>query len=1702
MTQKENRIYMTDIREELKKRILVIDGAMGTMIQRYKLEEADYRGDRFKDWKSDLKGNNDLLSLTRPDIIKNIHLEYLNAGADIIETNTFNAQKISLADYHMEDLAYELNFESARIARDAVDAKAPLPPVGGFSKAKPFHTADPMLYGLLKEFVKQHRSTPTEAENVFWQLVRGKKLEGYKFRRQHIIGSYITDFVSLDYKLVIEIDGLIHELPEHKTSDEQRTQWLNENGFKVIRFTNNEVLTNSEAVLNKVLSELKLRQSENPPTGGRGAYVAGALGPTNRTLSLSPKVSDPGYRAVTFDEVVDAYSEQIRGLIDGGVDLLLVETIFDTLNSKAALVAIQNVFDEKYVSLPIMISGTITDASGRTLSGQTVEAFLNSVSHVDLLSIGLNCALGAKEMRPYLEELSEKAPFFISAYPNAGLPNQFGEYDETPHQMCVQIDDFLESNFINIVGGCCGTTPDHIRHIAEHAARHKPREIPVIEPYLRLSGLEAVTYRPDSNFMNVGERTNVTGSKKFLRLIKEEKYEEALSVAREQVDGGAQAIDVNMDEGMLDANYAMTKFLNLIASEPDISKAPLMIDSSKFEAIESGLKCSQGKSIVNSISLKGGEEQFIREAKTVKKYGAAVIVMLFDEQGQADTTPRRIEIAKRAYDILTNVVGFPAQDIIFDPNIFPVATGMEEHRQNAVSYFEATKWIKENLPHAKISGGVSNVSFSFRGNDHVREAIHAAFLYHAVKNGMDMGIVNPSQLIVYDEIEKELLELVEDVLLDRNPDATERLITHAEKVKGAGKEKDVREEEWRQGTVEDRISHSLVKGITDFIETDIEEARLKYEKPLHIIEGPLMVGMNVVGDLFGAGKMFLPQVVKSARVMKKAVAYLEPYLAPQPPEGGSIESSAKKQGYETADPVLYGLLKSFVKKHRSKPTDAENVFWQLVRAKKLEGYKFRRQHIIGSYIADFVCLTENLVIEIDGLIHQLPENKESDEQRTQWLKSNGFKILRFTNEQVLGSPDTVLEKILAEIKLTPETVNPPSGGRGARKGKVLLATVKGDVHDIGKNIVGVVMACNGYDIVDMGVMVSCDKILAKAREEQVDIIGLSGLITPSLDEMVHVAKEMTREGFTIPLLIGGATTSMVHTAVKIEPHYAHTVVHVNDASRSVPVVSNLLSKDNREKYVAEIKAQHIRTREYHKADRAKSNYLSIEKARENRHTLTLSKGEGTATAIPNILHEDYKNAYCDSIEGRLSGAYSLPSGGLGWADYPLAEIAALIDWTPFFISWEMKGSYPKILDDAERGEEARKLFADAQSMLQKIIAEKWLTAKAVIGIFPAYSDGDDIHLDTFSSPPTPVQGRGEQNSEEKFVFHTLRQQSQKAEGQRNVALADFIKSKNLTPNPSPKERGTEVFIQDKVFLTPFPKWKLLKEFGRKNRKEPTPAEDLLWQNVRNNNLGNKFRRQHSIDDFIVDFVCLEKKLIVELDGEIHISQKEYDAGRTYELQEIGFKVIRFTNNEVLENISFVLDRISKELISNSPLSFGEGPGVRLNKSKDFIGTFALSTGFGIEKWIEKFEADHDDYSSIMLKALADRLAEAFAELMHKKVRTEFWGYAAEENLTDQEIIKEKYQGIRPAPGYPAQPDHTEKITLWKLMDVEKNTGIKLTESLAMYPTAAVSGLYFAHPDAHYFSIGKIEKDQVIDYARRKNMKVEDVERWLGSVLAY
>jgi 5-methyltetrahydrofolate--homocysteine methyltransferase len=1213
---------------ELEKRILVIDGAMGTMIQQYQLEEKDYRGVRFTDWHKDLKGNNDLLSITRPDIIRAIHLEYLKAGADIIETNTFNAQRISLADYGMEDLAYELNFESAKLARAAAD----------------------------------------------------------------------------EYKL----------------------------------------------------------------TTGEQKFVAGAIGPTNRTASLSPDVNDPGFRAVTFDELVDAYGEQVRALIEGGSDILLAETIFDTLNAKAALVAIRRAFNDLKKELPVMISGTITDASGRTLSGQTVEAFLISLSHFPLLSIGLNCALGAKEMRPHLEELAEKSPFYISAYPNAGLPNQFGEYDETPHHMGHHIHDFLDAGFLNIVGGCCGTTPAHIREIAGLAKKATPRKIPQQEPLLRLSGLEAVVLRPESNFMNVGERTNVTGSRKFARLITENLYDDALSIARDQVEGGAQAIDVNMDEGMLDSEKAMVKFLNLMAAEPDIAKLPVMIDSSKFHVIEAGLKCTQGKSIVNSISLKEGEAEFKRQAGLLHEYGAAVIVMAFDEKGQADTLPRRIEICSRAYKILTEEVGIPPQDIIFDPNIFPVATGMDEHRRNAMDYFDATKWIKANLPLAKISGGVSNVSFSFRGNDVVREAIHASFLYHGIKAGMDMGIVNPGQLQVYDEVPPDLLERVEDVLFDRREDATERLVTYAEQVKGVNKKLE-KDEAWRNSSVEERLTHALVKGIVDYIDTDVEEARGKYASSLEVIEGPLMAGMNVVGDLFGAGKMFLPQVVKSARVMKKAVAYLTPYL------------EAEKKG------------------------DAKAA------------------------------------------------------------------------------------------------------------GKILMATVKGDVHDIGKNIVGVVLACNSYEVIDMGVMVPADQILKRAKEENVDVIGLSGLITPSLDEMVHVAKEMQREGFTIPLLIGGATTSRVHTAVKIAKHYNHPVVHVNDASRSVPAVSALLSDGQRNDFVAELDKDYERIRKQYEGATSADKFIPLEEARANKFVADFSNGSVKKPLI---------------------------TGTKVFREYDVQTLVPYIDWTPFFHSWELKGSYPRILTDPEKGVEATKLFNDAQAMLKRMIAENWLQPAAVFGIFPANSEGDDI-----------LVYEDESRKKVKSVFHTLRQQTRKPPGQANIALSDFI---------APATSGVS----------------------------------------------------------------------------------------------------------------------------------------------DYVGAFAVTAGEGLDAKVAAFEKDHDDYNSILLKSLADRLAEAFAEHLHERVRKEFWAYAPDEQLASEQLIREEYHGIRPAPGYPAQPDHTEKDTLFSLLDVTGNTGITLTESKAMWPASSVSGLYIAHPQSQYFGIGKIRIDQVQDYASRKKMPFDVIEKWLGPALGY
>ena len=1226
---------MSTIRKELANRILVLDGAMGTMIQRYKLEEKDFRGLRFANHPCDLKGNNDLLNLIRPDIILAIHKEYLAAGADIIETNTFSCNSISLEDYQMPELVYELNFEGAKIARAAAD-----------------------------------------------------------------------EFTQLD------------------------------------------------------------------PSKPR--FVAGAIGPTTRTLSLSPDVNDPGFRAMHFDELAATYAEQIKGLIDGGSDVILIETITDTLNAKACLFALDAYAKSIGKKIPVMISGTITDASGRILSGQTTEAFLNSVTHIDLLSIGLNCALGAKEMRPYIEELANKAEVFVSAYPNAGLPNEFGEYDESPEKMCVHIHDFVESGFLNIVGGCCGTTPDHIRAIANEAAKAKPREIKKQEPYTRLSGLEPLVLTPLTNFVNIGERTNVTGSPKFAKLILAGDFDAALAVARQQVEGGAQIIDVNMDEGMLDSEAAMVKFLNLIASEPDIAKLPIMIDSSKWSVIEAGLKCVQGKAIVNSISLKEGEENFIAYANKVKSYGAAMVVMAFDEKGQADSYERRIEICKRSYDILTNIVGFAAQDIIFDPNILTVATGLEEHNNYAVDFINATKWIKQNLPLAKVSGGVSNISFSFRGNNMVREAMHSAFLYHAIQAGLDMGIVNAGMLEVYEEIPKDLLVLVEDVLLNRNPDATERLVNFAEQLKGKNKEVTKEEQLWRKGTVQDRLTHSLVKGIIEFLDEDVEEARKIFERPIQVIEGPLMDGMNVVGDLFGAGKMFLPQVVKSARVMKKAVAYLLPFI----------------------------------------------------EAEKLAN---------------------------------------------------------------------------------------PNLSQSSSQGKVLLATVKGDVHDIGKNIVGVVLACNNYEVIDLGVMVPASKILEEAKKHQVDIIGLSGLITPSLDEMVHFAKEMEREGLNTPLIIGGATTSRIHTVVKINPNYAGPVVHVLDASRSVTVVSNLLNKETRKNYIAEIAADYEKTNIEYLAKATTKTVKPIADARARKLPIDWANETPVKPAVLGVQVFD---------------------------NFDLEELAQYIDWTPFFHTWELRGSYPKIFNDEYVGIEAKKLFDDARVLLKKIIDEKLLTAKGVVGFFPANSIGDDIEIYADENRASTIA-----------TIHTLRQQAEKADLTPYYALSDFV---------APKESAKQ----------------------------------------------------------------------------------------------------------------------------------------------DYFGAFAVTTGIGIEKMVEEFEKNHDDYNSIMVKALADRLAEAFAERLHQIVRKDIWAYAKNETLSNEELIKEKYTGIRPAPGYPACPDHTEKRTLFDLLAVEANTGINLTENFAMYPTAAVSGFYFAHPQARYFGLGKIGKDQVIDYAERKGLTLAEAERWLAPNLAY
>ena len=1383
----------------LSERILLLDGSMGVFIQRYKFTEEEFRGERFKDHPADLKGNNDILVLTKPEVIKGIHLAYLEAGSDIIETNTFNGTAISQSDYKTEHLVYEINFEAARIAKEVVN-----------------------------EFVK-------------------------------------------------------------KNPEKQR-------------------------------------------------FVAGSLGPTNKTLSLSPDVNDPGYRSITFDQMASAFKEQARGLIDGGADILLVETMIDTLNAKAALYGIMELCDETENQIPIMISGSIIDLSGRTLSGQNTEAFWNSISHTkNLLSVGLNCSLGPKQMRAFIQELSQKAGVFVSLYPNAGLPNEFGSYDESPETMAKVLEEYARDGFFNIVGGCCGTTPNHIKRFAEITKKYPPRKIPEIKKYLRLSGLEPLTFRPDMNFVNIGERTNVTGSRKFARLIKENKFEEALSVAKEQVENGAQVLDINMDEGLINSEEAMTKFLQLLSVEPDIARVPIMIDSSKWSVIEAGLKCLQGKGIVNSISMKEGEEIFKEHARKVLRYGAAVIVMAFDEHGQADTFERKTKICERAYKILTEEVGFPPQDIILDPNIFAIATGIEEHNQYAINYIEAVKWIKKNLPFAKVSGGVSNISFAFRGNDKVREAMHSAFLYHAIEAGMDMGIVNAGQLAVYEDIPKDLLEHVEDVLLNRRSDATERLVEFANTLSQETRGEKI-EDEWRSGTVEERLKHALIKGVVEFIDQDIEEARQKYSQPLEVIEGPLMSAMNIVGDLFGSGKMFLPQVVKSARVMKKAVAYLDPYIkAAHPPTPSQREGDLKNSplreeaeseafGWQTADPSLYSKLKLFAEEHRAKPTTAELILWKFLKSKQLEGYKFRRQHIIGQYIVDFVCLSKMLVIEIDGLIHQLPENKESDEIRTNWLNTHGFEVIRFTNDEVIQETKKVLQKILNAIKqqeskavlhlgedLGGASSLPFGEGKGGAAGRILLATVKGDVHDIGKNIVGVVLGCNNYDVIDLGVMVPSDKILSAAVDKNIDVIGLSGLITPSLDEMVHIAKEMERMKINLPLLIGGATTSRLHTAVKIAPEFSGVTIHVLDASKSVGVVSNLLSKESKENFANGIKKEYTKLKLDHSNRQTAKEFLSIEQARANKLKIDFSNYSVKAPEKfePTVLR-----------------------------DYPLEEIRKFIDWTPFFITWELKGRYPKIFENKEYGGEAKKIFNDANKLLDKIISEKLLTANGVFRIVPANSSDDDIEIYSDESRKGILA-----------LLHTIRQQTIKSAGIPNVALADFI---------APKESGI----------------------------------------------------------------------------------------------------------------------------------------------KDYIGMFAVTTGIRIEKIVSQFEKDNDDYNSIMTKAVADRLAEAFTELLHQKIRKEYWGYADNENFSNEELIKEKYIGIRPAPGYPAQPDHTEKLTIWKLLDAEKNTSISLTESLAIYPAASVCGLYFAHPESKYFTVGKIGKDQVDDYRKRKGISLKEAERWLRPILNY
>lgn len=1219
----------SNLEQALRRRVLVLDGAMGTQIQRFKLTEEDYRGSRFANITAKVKGNNDLLVITQPQIIEGIHEEYLKAGADIIETNTFNANAISMADYEMQELVYEINYEAARLAKRACT--------------------------------------------------------------------------------------------KYSTSERPR-------------------------------------------------FVAGSVGPTNKTASMSPDVNNPAFRAISFDTLVIAYYEQIRGLMDGGSDILLVETIFDTLNAKAALFAIEKYNEDHNLDIPVMVSGTITDASGRTLSGQTAEAFLASMSHVNLLSIGFNCALGAKQLKPYIETIASKTSFHISAHPNAGLPNQFGEYDQNPQMMAAIIEDFLADGLLNIIGGCCGTSPAHIAAIAEVAAKFAPRAIPVLEPITILSGLEPIKVTRESNFVNIGERTNVAGSKMFARLIREEKYEQALSVAQNQVEGGAQLIDVCMDDAMLDAQSAMVNFLNLIGSEPEIARLPIVIDSSKWDVIEAGLKCTQGKSVVNSISLKEGEEDFVKKATLVKRYGAAAVIMLFDEQGQADTYERKIAIAGRSYKILTEKVGFPPQDIIFDPNILAIATGIDEHNAYGVYFIKACEWIKANCPHAKISGGVSNLSFSFRGNDVVREAIHSVFLYHAVKAGMDMGIVNPGMLQVYDQIEPDLLTLVEDAVLNRRKDATERLLIYADKVKSQVKdgEGEVKKDAWREEPVAERLKHALIKGITEHIDEDVEEARHNYPAALHVIEGPLMDGMNVVGDLFGAGKMFLPQVVKSARVMKKAVAYLTPFIEEEKAKNGTASSA----------------------------------------------------------------------------------------------------------------------------------------------GKVLLATVKGDVHDIGKNIVSVVLACNGYDIIDLGVMVPAEKILEEAKKNEVDIIGLSGLITPSLDEMVYVAKEMRRQGMNVPLILGGATTSKIHTAVKITPEYDNGVVHVKDASRAVGVVRSLISND-RNKYISNINDEYAQMRDAHNRRKGENEYVSVDEARTNR------------------VKTDWANFKID-VPNKI-GRFVLDS-------YSLDELARYIDWTFFFFSWDINGKYPRIFDDPIKGEEAKRLYDDALVLLKRIVEQKLFTARGVYSLLPANSIDEDVVV-------------SDEHGKEIGKYHFLRNQDLRTNTDKpNYSLADYI---------APKESG----------------------------------------------------------------------------------------------------------------------------------------------KTDYIGTFAV-TIHGADALVKEFEAQNDDYNAIMSKVLADRLAEAFAERLHERVRKEFWGYSPAEELPIEELLKEDYRGIRPAAGYPSCPEHSEKRTIFNLLDAEKSIGAVLTENYAMWPGASVSGWYFSHPESTYFNLGKVTKEQVELYAQRKGISFEDAERLLKPSLAY